>query len=58
MGCCIAWKGVGAYTLLPTEWLREESHDKFDTTLITTETTPISLGLLKPKGVTYRTLLQ
>ena len=36
----------------------KRSHDKFDTTLITTETTPISLGLLKPKGATYRTLLQ
>ena len=36
----------------------KRSHDKFDTTLITTETTPISLGLLKPKGATYRTSLQ
>ena len=35
----------------------KRSHDKFDTTLITTETTPMSLGLLKPKGATYRTLL-
>ena len=24
VGCCIAWKGVGAYTFLPTAWLREE----------------------------------
>ena len=35
----------------------KRSHDKFDTTLITTETTPISLGLLKPRGATYHTLL-
>ena len=36
----------------------KRSHDKFDITLITAETTSISQGLLKPKGATYRTLLR
>ena len=35
----------------------DRSHDEFDTTLIKTESTPLSLGLLNHKSANYRTLL-